>query len=100
MKQGRLQFRHYEGVFESREKAYKYLTDIVNSAYSEENRLDESLMAEPIVVVYRDANDNKQAIVCIGVEGEKGVGKGWAVADSMLNTGLPEYWINWFNIVS
>lgn len=74
MKQGRLQFRHYEGVFESREKAYKYLTDIVNSAYSEENRLDESLMAEPIVVVYRDANDNKQAIVCIGVEGEKGVG--------------------------
>ena len=84
MKQGRLQFRHYEGVFETREKAYKYLADIVNSAYGEENRLNESLMGEPIVVVYKDANDKPQAIVCIGVEGEKGDGtlKPYHIIDS------------------
>ena len=84
MNKGRLQFRHFESVFETREKAYKYLEDIVNSAYGEDNRLDESLMAEPIVVVYKDADKKPQAIVCIGVEGEKGEGtlKPYHIIDS------------------
>ena len=72
MNKGRLQFRHFESIFESREKAYKYIEDIVNESSGEGHRLDESLMAEPIVVVYKDANQKPQAIVCIGVEGEKG----------------------------
>ena len=44
MNKGRLQFRHFESVFETREKAYKYLEDIVNSAYGEDNRLDELMI--------------------------------------------------------
>lgn len=74
MKQGRLQFRHSEIIFDSRAKAYDYLDDIVNGAFSEEYKLDESLMAEPIVVVYTDEEGKKQVLLCIGVEGEKGEG--------------------------
>ena len=74
MNKGRLQFRHFESIFESREKAYKYIEDIVNENNNEGYKLDESLMAEPIVVAYKDANQKPQAIVCIGVEGEKGDG--------------------------
>ena len=70
----RLQFRHYDGVFDSRELAYKYLTDIVDPTKGEAYRLDESRIGEPILVKYRDEDGNIQAIVSIGMEGNEGDG--------------------------
>ena len=70
----RLQFRHYDGVFDSRELAYKYLTDIVDPTKGEAYRLDESRIGEPILVKYRDEEGNIQAIVSIGMEGNEGDG--------------------------
>ena len=44
----RLQFRHYSNyVFETREKALTYLSDITDETLGENYRLDETLAGEP-----------------------------------------------------
>ena len=74
MNTGRLQFRHCDIIFNSRNEAYTYLTDIVNATKGEDYRLDETLAGEPILIKYKDSNNDIQAIVAVGVEGEKGQG--------------------------
>lgn len=74
MSQARLQFRHLNSVFESRAKAEAYLAQLVNGAYGTDKRLDEELIGEPIVIVYLDEDGNKQVILAIGTEGERGEG--------------------------
>ena len=71
---GRLQFRHFSGTFESRKAAYKYLSDIVDVTKGDDYRLDESRIGEPILVKYKDENGNIQALLSIGLEGEKDEG--------------------------
>ena len=71
---GRLQFRHFSETFESREAAYKYLSDIVDITKGDDYRLDESIIGEPILVKYKDENGNIQALLSIGLEGEKDEG--------------------------
>ena len=71
---GRLQFRHFSETFESREAAYKYLSDIVDATKGDDYRLDESRIGEPILVKYEDENGNIQALLSIGLEGEKDEG--------------------------
>lgn len=71
---GRLQFRHFSETFESRETAYKYLSDIVDATKGDDYRLDESRIGEPILVKYKDENGNIQALLSIGLEGEKDEG--------------------------
>lgn len=71
---GRLQFRHFSETFESREAAYKYLSDIVDITKGDNYRLDESRIGEPILVKYKDENGNIQALLSIGLEGEKDEG--------------------------
>lgn len=71
---GRLQFRHFSETFESREDAYKYLSDIVDATKGDDYRLDESRIGEPILVKYKDENGNIQALLSIGLEGEKDEG--------------------------
>ena len=71
---GRLQFRHFSETFESREAAYKYLSDIVDATKGDDYRLDESRIGEPILVKYKDENGNIQALLSIGLEGEKDEG--------------------------
>ena len=71
---GRLQFRHFSETFESREAAYKYLSDIVDITKGDDYRLDESRIGEPILVKYKDENGNIQALLSIGLEGEKDEG--------------------------
>ena len=71
---GRLQFRHFSETFESREAAYKYLSDIVDITKGDDYRLDESRIGEPILVKYEDENGNIQALLSIGLEGEKDEG--------------------------
>ena len=68
----RLQVRHYDGIFSTREKAYAYLRQIVDP--SKEQRLDESLVGEPILVRYYDDENNVQAIISFGLSGETGDG--------------------------
>ena len=71
---GRLQFRHFSETFESREAAYKYLSDIVDITKGDDYRLDESRIGEPILVKYKDENGNIQALLSIGLEVEKDKG--------------------------
>ena len=40
---GRLQFRHFSGTFESREAAYKYLSDIVDVTKGDDYRWIEKM---------------------------------------------------------
>lgn len=74
MNTGRLQFRHFDGLFDSREQAYQYLTNIVDPTRGEDYRLNETLVGEPILVKYKDGNGNIQALVAVGTDGEPGQG--------------------------
>lgn len=74
MNTGRLQFRHFDGLFDSREQAYQYLTNIVDPTRGEDYRLSETLVGEPILVKYKDGNGNIQALVAVGTNGEPGQG--------------------------
>ena len=74
MSTGRLQFRHFDEIFDSRELAYKYLSDIVDPTKGEAYRLDETRIGEPIVVRYKDENGNTQVLLNIGSNGNKGEG--------------------------
>ena len=71
MKTGRLQFRHYGEIFNTREAAYKYFADIVDATKGEDYRLaDGTKLGEPIVVRYKDENNKIQAILSIGLSGD------------------------------
>ena len=78
----RLQFIHSDKVFENRTKAVEYVAKLTNSQLGV--HLEESLLGEPFAVPYLDDNGNKQILLCIGNEGEKGEGilKPYHVIDS------------------
>ena len=80
MAKSRLQFRHYEGIFDTRVNAIEFLDAIVNSNDNRSLRLKESLYGEPIVVKYKDnvvvdeeGNEtyDQRIILAIGVEGHR-----------------------------
>ena len=64
----RLQFRHNNTVFESREVALKYFNDIVDSTNVASIEFNSSLFAEPLVAKYLDEDGNIQVIFAIGVD--------------------------------
>lgn len=66
----RLQFRHHDEVFESRQLALEYFENIVNTGRTECINFGESLYAEPMVAKYRDENNNIQLLFAVGVDGE------------------------------
>ena len=65
----RLQFRHHNEIFNTREKALQYFADIVNTEKKASDEFGESLYAEPMVAKYLDENNNEQIILAIGVDG-------------------------------
>ena len=67
----RLQFRHSENVFNSREEALSYINSLIYGKVGKQPLLDKSLIGEPFTVVYLDENSKKQTILCIGNKGEK-----------------------------
>lgn len=64
----RLQFRHHENIFESRQQAIDYFEAIVNTGRTESIDFGGSLYAEPLVAKYLDENNNVQLILGVGVE--------------------------------
>lgn len=62
----RLQFRHHENIFESREQALEYFSAIVNSGRTESLGF-ESLYAEPMVARYIE-DGKTHVILAIGVD--------------------------------
>lgn len=64
----RLQFRHHEGVFESRSLALAFFEDIVNTEKIASQDFGTSLYAEPMVAKYLDENRKEQVIFAIGVD--------------------------------
>lgn len=68
----RLQFRHYEGVYDTREDALVYISKLTNHELA--TNLGESLIGEPFTVAYLDENGEKQVLLCIGKEGNVGDG--------------------------
>lgn len=81
----RLQFRHHIEVFNSREEAISFLDGLVNNEAGAAP-LGESKMGEPILVIYKDENESKHAILAIGKnEGGTGVPYQYIDADFMLS---------------
>lgn len=64
----RLQFRHNNEVFSTRELALQYFSDIVNSTNTASSVFESSLYAEPLVAKYLDEDGNIQVIFAIGVD--------------------------------
>jgi hypothetical protein len=64
----RLQFRHNNTIFENREVALKYFSDIVDSNNVASLEFKSSLYAEPMVARYLDEDGNTQVIFAIGVD--------------------------------
>ena len=63
----RLQFRHNNTIFENREVALKYFSDIVDTNNVASLEFKSSLYAEPMVARYFDEDGNTQVIFAIGV---------------------------------
>ena len=64
----RLQFRHNNEVFKSRELVVKYFADMVDSTNTASTVFKSSLYAEPLVAKYLDEDGNTQVIFAIGVD--------------------------------
>lgn len=64
----RLQFRHNNEVFSTRELALQYFSDIVNATNTASTVFKSSLYAEPLVAKYLDEDGNTQVIFAIGVD--------------------------------
>jgi hypothetical protein len=64
----RLHFRHNNTIFENREVALKYFSDIVDSNNVASLEFKSSLYAEPMVARYLDEDGNTQVIFAIGVD--------------------------------
>ena len=76
MNYSRLQQIHFDGASKgiTRQDAIDYIERLTNPMVRTDMRFDESLIGEPIVVTYLDANNNRQVMVGIGSEGEVGEG--------------------------
>ena len=71
----RLQFRHLDNVFENREDAIAYISDLTDSNKVVSTQFGESLIGEPLAVKYKTDDDKVHVILAIGKEGNKGEGK-------------------------
>lgn len=85
MVSNRLQFRHHPEVFTSRDEALSYLSGLVDNSLGNAP-IGESKMGEPIVVLYRNGDDDNVAhlILAIGkMEGGTGVEYQYIDSDNM-----------------
>lgn len=85
MVSNRLQFRHHPEVFTSRDEALSYLSGLVDNSLGNAP-IGESKMGEPIVVLYRNGDDDNVAhlILAIGkVDGGTGVEYQYIDSDNM-----------------
>lgn len=85
MVSNRLQFRHHPEVFTSRDEALSYLSGLVDNSLGNAP-IGESKMGEPIVVLYRNGDDDNVAhlILAIGkIEGGTGVEYQYIDSDNM-----------------
>ena len=85
MVSNRLQFRHHPEVFSSRDEALSYLSGLVDNSLGNAP-IGESKMGEPIVVLYRNGDDDNVAhlILAIGkVDGGTGVEYQYIDSDNM-----------------
>lgn len=64
----RLQFRHHDNIFESRELALSFFENITNPSHTASTIFGKSLYAEPMVVKYKDNEGNVQIIFALGVD--------------------------------
>ena len=67
----RLQFRHCDIKFSTREEAISYFNDIVDRSKVKSIDFGESLYAEPMIAKYRDEEGKEQIIFAIGVDSGK-----------------------------
>lgn len=85
MVSNRLQFRHHPEVFTSRDEALSYLSGLVDNSLGNAP-IGESKMGEPIVVLYRNGDDDNVAhlILAIGkMDGGTGVEYQYIDSDNM-----------------
>ena len=85
MVSNRLQFRHHPEVFSSRDEALSYLSGLVDNSLGNAP-IGESKMGEPLVVLYRNGDDDNVAhlILAIGkVDGGTGVEYQYIDSDNM-----------------
>ena len=85
MVSNRLQFRHHPEVFSSRDEALSYLSGLVDNSLGNAP-IGESKMGEPLVVLYRNGDDDNVAhlILAIGkVDGGTGVEYQYIDGDNM-----------------
>ena len=66
----RLQFRHLDKTFNTREEAILYIKALTNPNDVLSVEFERSLIGEPIVVKYYDKNDEEQLILAIGTSGD------------------------------
>ena len=64
----RLQLRHHDELFTSRELALKFFSDILNPEHVNNGKFGTSLYAEPMVVRYTDSNEKTQILLAIGTD--------------------------------
>ena len=64
----RLQFRHHDNIFETRELALSFFENITNTSHTASTVFGKSLYAEPMVVKYKDNEGNVQVIFALGVD--------------------------------
>lgn len=64
----RLQLRHHDELFTSRELALKFFSDILNPENVKNDKFGTSLYAEPMVVKYTDSDGKTQILFAIGTD--------------------------------
>lgn len=64
----RLQFRHHNEIFNDRQSALDFFTNILNPYHVDNEKFGNSLFAEPMVVKYKDNEGNVQVIFALGVD--------------------------------
>lgn len=64
----RLQLRHHDELFTSRELALKFFSEISNPEHVRNGKFGTSLYAEPMVARYRDENEKIQILFAIGTD--------------------------------
>lgn len=64
----RLQLRHHDELFTSRELALKFFSDILNPENVKNGKFGISLYAEPMIVKYTDSDGKTQILFAIGTD--------------------------------
>ena len=64
----RLQLRHHDELFTSRELALKFFSDILNPENVKNGKFGTSLYAEPMIVKYTDSDGKTQILFAIGTD--------------------------------